>query len=315
MKKLLVFVFSLLLFTASVTAEITDPDVYTFSMEPIVALKNGHLDENIYEKLSDDEEYKVSQLEWQMKPIWMFGGKLTSSLWNFSLSGSMIAGYSDETGVLKDTDYTMYDGKITMYSEHPITLKNNIEMTGTLAYTFRFAEDAFKIAPFASFTYSTIEWEARNGFFQYPTGGNSYWNENLPKTEYSGKVITFSQKMWYPSAGVNFGVNILSVVNLEANFSAAPYIWAKSKDIHHITNTEFQDNLKKGYGLFGDFKISYSFYDYHTISIFGSATMINDLKGTVKQGSSGSYTELNNTIAENVTSAYTVGISYKLTIF
>lgn len=294
---------------------------YRFSLEPFMAARNGVVHEYVFVPTPGNDEYKLSQLDWNLKPVWLFGGKFKSSFDAFNVSGKVIGGWNDKTGVMRDWDYEEYDGKVTKMSEHTLTLRRLMETSGALSYSFDVG-DRLILEPFAGFTYSVVSWDATNGYRQYAVEtGDVYWNENLPKIMMSGKAVSYAHRMWYPSAGVNIDLDVFSYKNLfsigiESSFSGAPYVWAEAIDNHWLTKTDYKDVMRRGYGIFGDFSINVSFYKYHTISLFANAALVQGLRGdalsrnTETNSGYGYLDAISGSDAQN----YTFGISYKITI-
>ncbi|NLK46332.1 MAG: omptin family outer membrane protease [Treponema sp.] len=286
---------------------------YKFSIEPFFGIRNGTLYEYVYSVLPNGADYKLSQLEWNINPAYLMGGTICSDFGAIELSTTVLGLNRTTNGKLYDWDYENFDGKPTKFSEHTAELSNSLEASGNIAFRFEFS-DNFSVAPFASINYSRMKFDAYNGYTQYATGSN-YWNKDIPKQELTGKLISYSNTMWYPAAGFQIKTNIFNFISIQAGFSASPYIFANSVDQHWLRNVEFIDTMRKGYGLFGDLKIDVSFLRYHTISIFANSQTIQGVKGkSTQRGIDSNLPPLPNGKGGTANTNFTFGISYKLTI-
>lgn len=286
---------------------------YRFSIEPFYGIKSGTLYEYAYSVLSNKSNYKLSQLEWHYKPAYLMGGTICSAFGPLEFSTTVLGLNHIRNGKLYDWDYENYDGKPTKFSEHRAELSSSLEASGNIAFRFNFDEN-FSVAPYAGLSYNHMQWDAYDGYTQYAQG-NGYWNKDLPKNPIFGKVISYSNTMWYPSAGVKVQTSIFNFISIQAGFSAAPYIAANSTDQHWLRNLEFVDSMRQGYGFFGDIKIDVSFLRYHTISIFASGQTIQGVKGKSEMRQIGASGQgLENGRGGTANTNYSFGFSYKLTI-
>ena len=286
---------------------------YRFSIEPFYGVRSGTLYEYSYYVQEGRADYKISQLEWHFRPAMLMGGTICSAYGPFEFSTTVLGMNHIQNGVLYDWDFENFDGKATKFSEHRAELSASLEASGNIAFRFNFDEN-FSLAPFAGINYNHMNWDAYDGYSQYAQG-TGYWNENLPKTPVTGKVISYSNTMWYPTAGLQMQTSFFNFISIQAGFSASPYIYANSVDQHWRRDLEFVDTMRKGYGFFGDIKINVSFLKYHTFSFFASGQTIQNVKGKTELrqiGVNGQGLESGKGGTANTN--YSFGFSYKLTI-
>lgn len=303
---------AILLIIASFQLELFCTD-YKFSIEPFFGMKSGTLFEYSLVALSRTEDYKLSQLEWHIRPAYLMGGTICSDFGALEFSTTVYGLNHITNGILYDWDFENYDGKPTKFSAHPAELTSSLEASENIAFRFEFDEN-FSVAPFLNLNYSQMTLEAHDGYFQYPVEGE-YWNENLPIHEMHGKTITYNSTMLYPSAGVQVRTNIWNCLGIQAGFSASPWIYANSVDKHWNRDLEITDKMYGGFAFSGDIKIDFSFHHYHTISFFASSEMIQNVKGaattrSIENGGDNRPAGRGGIGKQN----YSFGFSYKLTI-
>lgn len=293
---------------------------YTFAIEPFFGMRSGLINESLYVKYNDDDLYELSRLEWELKPLAIMGGRMTSSFANFFLSFQVIGGKKGKTGVMRDYDYENFDGKLTKFSESEAQITKYTEILGNASYEF-FVGERFSVLPQAGFTYNTFAFDAIGGYYQYPQDvgdKKGYWSEDLPKKTMPAKpVVSYHQKMWYATAGLKMACNFEDIFSLEAGFSAAPHIWAEMLDEHHLREIEFEAKLKGGYGLFGDLRFTVALQKSHALSLFAGYSLVQNPTGSVYMRNlkeNGTLTELVRQASGTQHRSYTLGFSYKLTV-
>ncbi len=293
-------------------------DDFLYTIEPFGMIRFGQINEYVFDYLPDDTRHKLSMLNWELQPEKVFGGRISGAFNEWELRWMALGGIEGKSGLMYDFDYENGDDKATKYSQHPNKLTKNTEVAGEVSYAFDFG-DYFAITPFSGFNYKMHQFEAWDGYTQYARGKN-YWEETLPKDELYGRVVSYRHEMWYPTVGMRIGGNIYDFINFESSFSAAPYVWGKSKDRHWLRDLEINDNLKNGIGFFGDIKVSVSFLKRHSISVFASAENVQNLTGSTtytntKNNASTTYSAKDGVLGGSSYNAYSFGISYKLSIW
>lgn len=286
---------------------------YKFSIEPFFGMKTGTLYEYALVRMSQTEDYKLSQLEWHINPAYLMGGTICSDFGALEFSTTVYGLNHITNGKMYDWDYENYDGKPTKFSAHPAELTNSLEASGNVAFRFEF-DEAFSLAPFVNINYSHSSMTAHDGYYQYPTG-NGYWNENLPTHDMQGRAVTYTNTMLYPSAGLQVRTNIWNCFGIQAGFSATPWVYATSVDKHWLRDLAITDKMYGGFGFFGDIKIDFSFKRYHTISFFASSETIQNVKGASTRNTiENAGTPVPNGRGGTAKTNYSFGFSYKLTI-
>lgn len=293
-------------------------DDFLYTIEPFGAVRFGQINEYVFDYLPNKTRHKLSMLNWEIQPEKIFGGRI-SGAWNeWELRWMTLGGIEGKSGFMYDFDYENGDEKATKYSQSFNRLTKNTEVAGEVSYAFDFG-NYFALSPFSGFNYKIHQFEAWDGYYQY-AAGNDYWNENLPKKDFTGRVVSYRHEMWYPTVGMRIGGNIYDFISFESSLSAAPYVWGKTKDMHWLRDLEIDNSLKNGVGFFGDIKVSVSFLKRHSISVFASAENVQNLSGKttytdIRKNTASTYDAQSGVQGGSSYNSYSIGISYKLSIW
>ena len=215
MKKVLPLVLVIHFFSifASVyaTAEIKKTD-FSLSVEPLIGIKNGQVNEYVFLKESNYDCDKLSELNWEIKNEFYSGLKLNGGYKNVFLEAGFTAGFPMECGTMKDSDWlnnnsasvtktSGHDYK-THYSESDNYIDYDISASLKTGYSFKLPElkkISTKISPFFEFEYQLFKFTAKNGTAWYGNETDGYyaaWNdeENRSIKYFSGDVISYKRQ-------------------------------------------------------------------------------------------------------------------------
>ncbi len=181
-------VFILLLFfiltTAGITQEKNSSDSsssstknWSLSIEPLVGIRYGYIGEHLY-YYSDGEYKRLSYLEWDMKPLFLYGGNISARYKKIGFSAYVKSAAPIRCGSMQDSDWMDLDDTKNDYSISENTLNALIEAGCTAHYNFHpYTWIAF--GPEFSFDYNYISFSAENGYGWYGDSSNSNGNGNV----------------------------------------------------------------------------------------------------------------------------------------
>ena len=137
-KKSFVLILSILIFPLSwicaQEATVNPDDEIVFSVSPLTAYKNGMLGEYVYVKDVNNQEQKLSELDWEIKNLFLIGADFSVGFEKFIIDLNVLFGIKNQNGKMQDSDWLNYlteydfiDPLVkTNYSISSLELKNNI---------------------------------------------------------------------------------------------------------------------------------------------------------------------------------------------
>jgi outer membrane protease len=259
MRNILFFLVFVTVFCVFLTAPPIIQRVYSeenprnvFSLAFQTGFLYGQSQEIVY---AGSESYKYfSELLWDMKPLYYYGAAASFS-WNTAwlFTGlSFNAGVPFLSGAMEDRDWdTPNHDVLTHYSVHENytrrALLGDANLGVSIPLRYQDSIVAF-LKIYYNFSYMNFLWEGYNGYGQYIELHPEYdsWDPSMPKYEFSGKVISYSQQWFLFSPGIGVDLLIGPLWQLNFSFLVSPGIWALAVDDHFKTETEFEDSLSGG---------------------------------------------------------------------
>ena len=272
------------LFGASnaLSLEIPQPEL---SLAASAGVISGTAEELVYANDS-----KLSELVWPLDPVYVLALD-TQLVWRkkLGLAVNMTMGLPRDAGTMTDTDFMNVtvngsDAK-TDYSEHDARLKHLVLIDLAASWTYRLparglaSKKPITVTPLIGFRFFSLKWTGSDGYGQY-TYGLSPWSESLPKTEFSGKVIEYSQRYIAPLAGFAVNVPIGARFAVETSFTCSPAVRCDGTDTHVLKKTLYRDELSGG--LLLEPKARVSWEPEPSLSVFADCawTRILNLRGS-----------------------------------
>jgi outer membrane protease len=240
---------------------------YNLSLNAQFGMFWGQGEEQVYGYNADRF---LSQLIWDIKPLWYVGTELEFSQKN-PLTGpgifsvlSVKFGIPGNSGIMEDRDWAGTVKGLTHYSRHD-NLNNGTMfldlLTGFSVPLRQFMVFRFLFGP----SYLRLSWSAYDGYYRYgKPEGTSYTlleDSDLP-VPISGAVISYSQEwilLLFNFSALFFPDRLFSGV-LFCN--AGPMLRFVDRDDHHLRGSEFYgqfiDEINGGYALKpgGEFRFS-----------------------------------------------------------
>lgn len=302
MKKVLPLVLAIPFFSifASVyaTAEIKKTD-FSLSVEPLIGVKNGQVNEYVFLKESNYDCDKLSELNWEIKNEFYSGLKLNGGYKNVFLEAGFTAGFPMECGTMKDSDWYNNDPTLvtetsghdykTHYSESHNYIDYDISASLKTGYSFKLPElkkISTKISPFFEFEYQLFKFTAKNGtILLYGSETDGYyaaWNdeENRSIKYFSGDVISYKRQNFIFWLGASIAFNLPKDFSVGAGFKFSPFVYSESIDCHHLRGLYFLDIVSDFCSLFNyNFNTEYKIDSKKSICLNADYLYMKTLRG------------------------------------
>ncbi len=270
---------------------------FSFSLEPLMGLKNTRLDEYVFYKDSIYPTDKLSELNWEIKNEFFMGTNITGNWKNFFIQTGFTFAIPKNGGNMKDSDWRniylpnqWWNLYKTNYSEHDLKLNHDFSFNFKTYYEFQLKEK-FSIKPAFLFDYKDTKATAKGGTCWY--GNGIYDEENKPIFWYpyndpsnseifnmSGDNVSYRRASYILWLGSDFSFSPSEQVEIGAGFFFSPYTYALSYDTHFQRNLKFAD-LTIGY--FAAFKsnlnIAYKITKKHAVSLSADFFRMKTIRG------------------------------------
>ena len=303
---------------------------FSLSVEPMMGIRNGQIDEYVFLKNSKYSDDKLSELNWEIKNEIIMGAKLHSSWRHFFSELSFSFGIPRNSGEMRDSDwlniqYTNQSSYLykTNYSESDNHLDNDFSFGIKGGYDFLIKE-RFHIKPAIAFDYSNIKFTAKGGTCWYgksKTGGGYYaYNDqkNQTASTLSGSVIDYKRVSDYLWLGSDFSVTLPKNFIINAGFFFSPYAYVVSYDTHLVRGDEFAD-LTIGYfsAFKGNLGTTYEITKRHSVSLTAAFFYLKTIRGDSYSKKSGEnfFKNLDSTKGGAGAKYFDITVSYKFKIF
>lgn len=300
MKKVLPLVLAFLFFSifASVyaTAEIKKTD-FSLSVELLLGVKNGQVNEYVFLKESNYDCDKLSELNWEIKNEFYSGLKLNGGYKNVFLEAGFTAGFPLECGTMKDSDWLNNESSVTEtsshdyktnYSESDNYIDYDISASLKTGYSFKLPElkkISTKISPFFEFEYQLFKFTAKNGTAWYGNETDGYyaaWNDEKKRSikYFSGDVISYKRQNFIFWLGGSIAFNLPKDFSVGAGFKFSPFVYSESIDCHHLRGLYFLDIVSDFCSLFNyNFNTEYKIDSKKSICLNADYLYMKTLRG------------------------------------
>ena len=301
MKKVLPLVlaipFFLIFASVYATAEIKKTD-FSLSVEPLIGVKNGQVNEYVFLKESNYDCDKLSELNWEIKNEFYSGLKLNGGYKNVFLEAGFTAGFPLKCGTMKDSDWlnnnssevtktSGHDYK-TNYSESDNYIDYDISASLKTGYSFKLPElkkISTKISPFFEFEYQLFKFTAKNGTAWYGNETEGYyaaWNDEKNRSikYFSGDVISYKRQNFIFWLGGSIAFNLPKDFSVGAGFKFSPFVYSESIDCHHLRGLYFLDIVSDFCSLFNyNFNTEYKIDSKKSICLNADYLYMKTLRG------------------------------------
>jgi outer membrane protease len=246
---------------------------YTLSLNTRFGMFWGQAEEQVYG--SNDSDRLVSQLLWNIKPLWYAGMGLEFSqkdpLAGLGFFGALSVkfGIPGRSGIMEDRDWLAAGGGLSHYSRHDSLNSGTLFLdllAGLSVPLGRVLVFRFLLGP----SYTHLSWNAYDGYYRYGKNVGTNFNpiyqpleDSDPAIPISGAVISYSQDWFF----LLFDFSLLLFPDRFFSgtlfFNAGPVLKFAGWDDHYMRiNTgfygQFADEINGGYVLEpgGEFRFS-----------------------------------------------------------
>jgi outer membrane protease len=265
---------------------------YALSLHPCFGFIYGRAEEIVYPPSSEFKAELLSQLLWDMKPVFYYGLRTdfsqikTTEKHGLFSSLSLKFGIPALSGKIVDRDWLSIENTdLTNYSIHDNFTREMFLLDFSAGYAFPFLRvmilKAYVNVSYMNFRFSGFD---GHGIYARSKGKNTYYpiGDN-PDTEtelFKGKkVINYTQVWLSVAPGVSFGYYFFENFCAELSFRITPLILCSDLDEHLTTKTQFRDYMQGGLLIEPGATLSFACNDWIALSLEFSWKYINGTKG------------------------------------
>ena len=270
MRNITVFAVLVIMFNGALQAQ-EEPDTSSYALSSWTSFGAflGQAEEIVYPS-SEYAAEKLSQLLWDIKPVFYYGLSLDFSRaqplekWGFFATLSLRNGIPGKSGKMEDRDWeSTENSNLTKYSVH-----NNItneffifDLSAGLSLPF----NQFLLKPYITLSYMRFSFTGQYGYGTYAreTGGAnsgifaSIDNDpyHFPYTDWE-KVISYAQNWLTVAPGISLSYYFYRFC-AELFFNISPLVSCTGVDEHITTNAQYTDYVRGGVFLEPGFHVSF----------------------------------------------------------
>lgn len=266
------------------------------SVEPLFGSQYGTLNEYVFADYGTDKSNrKLSQLDWETKPVFYAGGKadVFYKLFDFSFYGGGF--FSTKSGKMYDSDWLSASDK-NIKTNYSIS-KNSLNKGGFCGTSFSASFPLLswlEVSPSISVDYEYYYFSARDGYGYYGDSQHSKSNTDVSWTDQNAKFyptgtlagIDYKRNQFFIWTGILSKFKPFNFLELSAGIYTSPFSIVDSVD-HHFKKAFYYDSM---YGFFSGWKInsSVSFYinSHFSVKAAASWTLLNCIKGCTYENTS-----------------------------
>lgn len=220
----------------------------------------GEAKEYVYNQ-NYGNDYKNSELDWPFSSLPCATAALElATRAGFFAELSFGQAFAAKVGTMSDSDYLNGDGVKTHYSESDCYAERLVLLDLRAGWDFRIA-GGFSVGAFGAFSYSDLKLSARDGYYQYPTGGSEYrwqdgtyvagtlapWVPSQTKVPLYGTGILYEQSRLVGAIGLRTRYEMSAAFSTGVSFAVSPmFSYCVTTDNHELRTMDFLSELSKG---------------------------------------------------------------------
>jgi len=278
---------------------------YAVSICPQFGFLYGQAEEIVYPS-SEYKAKKLSQLLWDIKPVYYYGLAMDFSRarpmdkWGFFSNLSLKNGIPGNSGHMEDRDWqSKVNTDLTSYSIHDNFTDNLLLLDLSAGVSFPITRKLLmKTYLTVSYTYFSFYGQYGHGTYAREKGYNSGIFASIDDNPvyYSfadwEKVIAYTQEWFIIAPGVSLGYYFNTRFYAELVFQISPLVFCNDLDEHLTRNIQFRDYMRGGIFLEPGFHFSWFAGKRLEFSLGFSWRYINGTKGEtyIKESSAASFT-------------------------
>ncbi|MDR1324734.1 MAG: omptin family outer membrane protease [Treponema sp.] len=246
-------------------------DSYTLSSAASFGFLYGQSEEQVYK----DAETLLSQLLWDMKPLFYYGSALEFSpqkpiqRWGPFAALSLRFGLPNKTGVMEDRDWMGTGDELTDFSSHDNYTRGATLVDASIGVSMPIAS-LLVFKTYLAYSYMFFAWCGQDGYGDYTSGHQVF----------SGAVINFSQMWHITSGGIAVRVPFFDVFSVSAALHAGTVVSYSALDDHLTNGKQFFDTAIGGLLLEPRFEFTWSPVNTLSVALSAGYRHISALKGT-----------------------------------
>ena len=262
-----------------------DDGTWHIEVQPLGGARLGVINEIVFYKHTVD---KLSLLEWEQKPVWFLGGKISGGWKGLTLSFSGKRFFPGECGIVRDSDWASdhynKDGDRstkTDYSETKNYLRDGWELELDLAAKF-YPVHFFSLSPHVAAEMKFFDFYSKNGTAWYGKQHKYSWDNSAHNNVlkfYDTTVLEYKRLEIYAWMGLygEFNVNKWRFGILT---DIAPYTYMRSQDSHPLRSLYFIDELSEPFtALRFALSVRYDFTKHLAAEFAFSGTGTREIRG------------------------------------
>jgi outer membrane protease len=263
-------------------------DSHALSLSYQTGIWYGQAEEIVYPDAGTQAPL-LSQLLWDMKPVWYNGlmldfGRINPlTQWSVIASFSLKYGVPGKSGIMENRDWMSAENDaLTHFSSHE-NITREVMMTDTAAGIAIPIQSLFLLKIFAQVSYMRFSFSGMNGYAIYAQdlGDSKYAPiDDDPKTyTFSGKMINYTQEWMILALGHSFNFNFYDRFSAGWSILISPFISCSGLDEHLGRNRQFNDYMRGGLSLEQGAELSLAATRWLMLSIECSWRYISGTKG------------------------------------
>ncbi len=229
---------------------------------PYTKIRYGQQNEYVFCNSKLDKNHKLSELNWEQKPVFFWGIDGNVSWHGFSFGMNFQKSFSHESGIVKDSDWLnkdtfnkTYASYKTNYSENDCILDGAYVVETTISYDFTPVE-WLSIGPVSKLQYEYSFFKAKGGWYQYASENfqpyEKYETGEKKSISSDSVALTLERSYYFLWTGLASSVNIGEKFSASAGFLLCPYALVDSIDSHVIAKKYYLDHME---GKFMAYKV------------------------------------------------------------
>ncbi|MDR2478609.1 MAG: omptin family outer membrane protease [Treponema sp.] len=246
---------------------------YALSAAPLFGVFYGQAEEIVYP--ADTMAKLLSQLLWDMKPLWYYGAALDLSQinpaerWGVFSTLSLRFGIPGMTGVMEDRDWmSIQDDALTHYSIHDNRTRSLFWMDFSAGFSIPL-RSIFLLKAYAHVSYMSFAFSGQDGHGKraLEIGDHIYDMSNFEIYTFSGKVINYTQDWLIAAPGIAFACHYRKFFSADIFFTISPLILCGDMDEHLTTGAQFRDYMQGGLFLEPGAHVSFDINEWLGVSL------------------------------------------------
>jgi len=269
---------------------------YAVSICPQFGFIYGQAEEIVYPSPEYKAE-KLSQLLWDIKPVYYYGMAMDFSRaqpmdkWGFFSNLSLKSGIPGNGGNMEDRDWmSTENAELTHYSIHDNFTDNLLLLDLSAGVSFPIKR-ILLMKTYLTVTYMHFSFYGQYGYGKYARrtidGKYASINDNPIYFSFADweKVITYTQDWFIIAPGVSLGYYFNTRFYAELAFQISPLVFCDDLDEHLTTYTQYRDYMRGGIFLEPGFHFSWFANKRLELSLEFSWRYINGTWGETYVGS------------------------------